>query len=215
MMRSRSASSMRANSSGSRARLSERRRRARRTRGRRDGARRRRRSRRGDRSAGRRGRATSSGQLRPQPERGAAQHEPAVVRREVAARVLGERDEVGVRPVVGLRVVGAPHQPVGAELARRGGRRCSHASPLRLGRLEQVRRDLEVQVGVLDESEELAAAGGRADRRRGRRSRSGRARPVARGTARARAAAAGGARGGSATTTRRPSVGAHLPHART
>ena len=55
-------------------------------------------------------------ELGPELERGAAQHQRAVALREVAARLLGQRDEVGVGAVVGLRVVGAPDQPVRAEL---------------------------------------------------------------------------------------------------
>ena len=79
----------------------------------------------------------------------------------------GERDQVGVGAVVGLRVVGTPHQPVGAELADEPVDDLARVALL-LRRFEHVRRD-------------LAGAGWRAPRARARAAR-GTARPPSRST---------------------------------
>ena len=55
--------------------------------------------------------------------------------------------------VVGLRIVGSPDEPFGAELADEPVDDLARVAML-VGRLEHMRGDLEVQVGVLGETEE-------------------------------------------------------------
>ena len=82
----------------------------------------------------------------------------AVALRQVAARPLGQRDQVGVGAIVRLRIVGSPDEPFRAELAHETVDDLTGVA-LRFRRFEQVRRDLEVQVGVLDEANSAAACG--------------------------------------------------------
>ena len=108
---------------------------------------------RGDRirgATGGRSHRVSSGQS---SQRGVAHHQRTVSLRQVVACPLGERDQVGVRAVVGLRIVRTPDEPFRTELGDEPVDDLGRAT-MSVGLLQHVRGDLEVEVGVLGETEE-------------------------------------------------------------